>query len=168
MPTRLAQSLLLALCCAGGCAWLLAGEQSLYGHDFAPSANGPRHAVLDIFSIRLPPGDPQLSSRVWEVVDEQQFPPDVRRNLEKNGFRVGIIAGQLPPSLSRLLDLKDQAKPNGEAQQVKIADLVTPPRVSSQHMQNRAGQRDEIASSSLIEKMPVWSFRKWRNPRAKL
>ena len=115
----------------------------------------PGSAVLDIFSIRLPPGDPQLSSRVWEVVDEQQFPPDVRRNLEKNGFRVGIIAGQLPPSLSRLLDLKDQAKPNGEAQQVKIADLVTPPRVSSQHMQTRAGQRYEIASSSLIEKMPV-------------
>ena len=115
----------------------------------------PGSAVIEVFSIRLPPGEPDLNNRIWEEVDEQHFPIEVRRKLEKNGFRAGILAGQIPPSLSRLLDLKGKPSAGGEVQQVKIADLVTPSRVSSQHLQTRAGQRYEIAASGVIEKMPI-------------
>ena len=115
----------------------------------------PGSAVIEVFSIRLPAGDPDLVTRIWEEVDEQHFPIEVRRKLEKNGFRAGILAGQIPPSLSKLLDLKGKPAAGGEVQQVKIADLVTPSRVSSQHLQTRAGQRYEIAASGVIEKMPV-------------
>ena len=96
-----------------------------------------------------------MSGRVWEEVDEQHFPVEVRRKLEKNGFRAGVLAGQIPPSLSRLLDLKGKPSAGGEVQQVKVADLVTPARVTSQRLQTRAGQRYEIAASGVIEKMPV-------------
>ena len=75
--------------------------------------------------------------------------------MEKNGFRAWYHRGPVAALALPLAGPEGPTKPDGEAQQVKIADLVTPPRVSSQHMQTRAGQRYEIASSSLLEKMPV-------------
>ena len=115
----------------------------------------PGSAVIEVFSIRLPPGDPGLNGRIWEDVDEQHFPIEVRRKLEKNGFRAGILAGQMPSSLSKLLDLKGTPAAGGDVQHVKITDLVTPSRVSMQHLQTRTGQRYEIAASGVIEKMPI-------------
>ena len=53
------------------------------------------------------------------------------------------------------LDLKGKPGTGGDVQQVNIADLATPARVSSQHLQTRAGQRYEIAASGVIEKMPI-------------
>ena len=138
-----------------GCAWITPQTNNSTAKILQPTQMAPGSAVIDVFSIRLPPGEPDLSKRVWEEVDEQHFPIEVRRNLEKNGFRAGILAGQIPPALSRLLDLKGKPSAAGEVQQVNIADLATPARVSSQHMQTRAGQRYEIAASGLIEKMPI-------------
>src|SRR5208283_138437 len=111
--------------------------------------------IIEVLSVRLPPGEPDLDRQIWEEVDEQHFPIEVRRQLEKNGFRAGVLAGQIPPALSHLLDWKGKPSSGGEVQRVKISDLVTPSRVSSQHMQTRAGQRYEIASSGVIEKMPI-------------
>ncbi len=61
----------------------------------------------------------------------------------------------MPPALSRLLDLKGKPGATDGVQQVKIADLVTPSRVSAQHLQTSPGHRSEIAASGLIEKMPI-------------
>jgi hypothetical protein len=115
----------------------------------------PGSAAIEVFSIRLPPGDPDLDRQIWDEVDELHFPVEIRRKLEKNGFRAGILAGQIPPLLARLLDMKGKPGAGGDVQQVSIADLVTPSRVSTQHIQTRAGQRYEIAASGVIEKMPV-------------
>ena len=115
----------------------------------------PGSVVLEVFSIRLPPGEPDLGSRVWEEVDEQHFPVEVRRKLEKNGFRAGILAGQIPPSLVATAGFERQAErrrrgPAGEnrgprdARAGYVAALADP-----------AGQRYEIAASGVIEKMPV-------------
>ena len=138
-----------------GCAWIAPQTNKPTASILQPTQMAPGCAVIEVFSIRLPPGEPNLSNRVWEVADEQHFPIEVRRNLEKNGFRAGILVGQIPPSLSCLLDLKEKPSAAGEVQQVKVADLATPARVSSQHMQTRAGQRYEIATSGVIEKMPI-------------
>ena len=156
MPSPSARLLLLSLALSvAGCAWLAPPTNHSTASILQPTQMAPGSAVLEVFSIRLPPGEPDLNGRVWEEVDEQHFPIEVRRKLEKNGFRAGILAGQIPPSLARLLDLKDKPSASGEVQQVKIADLVTPARVSSQHLQTRAGQRYEIAASGVIEKMPI-------------
>jgi hypothetical protein len=156
MPSPSARLLLSAFALSiAGCAWIAPQPRHLDATILKPAQMAPGSVVLDVFSIRLPAGDPDLGSRVWEEVDEQHFPVEVRRQLEKNGFRAGILAGQIPPSLSRLLDLKGKPSAAGEVQQVKIADLVTTARVSSQHMQTHAGQRYEIAASGVIEKMPV-------------
>ncbi len=157
MPSPSAR-LLLIFCLApglAGCAWLEPPANHPTASILQPTQMVPGSAVIEVYSIRLPPGDPDLDRRIWEAVDEQHFPVEVRRKLEKNGFRAGILAGQIPPALSHLLDWTGKPNAGGEVQQVKIADLATPARVSSQHMQTRAGQRYEIAASGIIAKMPI-------------
>ena len=157
MPSLSARLLLLP-CLAlnvAGCASFVPQTKNSTTSILQPTQMPPGCAAIEIFSIRLPPGEPDLDNRIWEEVDEQHFPLEVRRQLEKNGFRAGILAGQIPPTLSRLLDLKGRPGAGGGVQQVNVADLVAPSRVSTQHMQTRAGERYEIAASGVIEKMPV-------------
>lgn len=156
MPLPSARLLLLVVATTvAGCTWHAPATNNPPPTILQPAQMAPGSTVIDIFFIRLPLGEPDLNSRVWEEVDEQHFPVEVRRNLEKNGFRAGILAGQIPALLARLLDLKGRPGTSGEVQQVKTSDLAAPARVSSQHMQTRAGQRYEIAASGVIEKMPV-------------
>ena len=138
-----------------GCAWLAPETKNSTATILQPTRMTPGSAVIEVFSIRLPPGNPELIGRIWEEVDEQHFPSEIRRKLEKNGFRAGILGGQIPPTLSKLMDLKGKPAAGGEVQQVNIADLLTPSRVTSQHLQTHAGQRYEIATSGVIEKMPI-------------
>jgi hypothetical protein len=115
----------------------------------------PGTVALEVFSICLPPDSPELVKSIWAEVDEQDFPVNTRRHLEKNGFRAGVLAGEIPPALSQLLDLKGAPSANGEVQRINIADLAAPARVTTQHMQTHAGQRYEIATSSVLDKMPI-------------
>jgi hypothetical protein len=144
----------LALSTAG-CTWLTSEAKRSTNSILHPAQMAPGSVVIEIISIRLPPGDAELAGRIWREVDEQHFPSEVHRVLEKNGFRAGILAGQIPASLSRLLDFKGKPGAGGEVQQVKVADILTPSRVSAQYLQVRAGQRYEIAASGVIEKMPI-------------
>jgi hypothetical protein len=144
----------LALTIAG-CAWYTPDARITKNSILRPALMAPGSVVIDVFSVRLPHGEADLDRQIWNEVDEQHFPSETRRKLEKDGIRVGVIAGQIPGSLSRLLDLKDKPTTMGEIQQVNIADLMTPSRVSAQHLQARPAQRYEIASSSVIEKMPI-------------
>ena len=139
-----------------GCALYNPAVNPETGQILQPTQMPPGSVALEVVSVCLPPDNPELASRVWDEVDEQDFPVEVRRQLEKNGFRAGVLAGQIPPALSQLLDFK--GKPNaggGAVQHVNIADLANPPHVSTQHMEARAGQRYEIATSSIIDKMPI-------------
>ena len=114
----------------------------------------PGSAAIEVFSIRLPPGEPDLTSRIWEEVDEQHFPIELRRKL---GRTASARDSRRPDAAVPLAPMELKGKPSagGEVQHVKVTDLVTPSRVSSQHLQTRAGQRYEIAASGVIEKMPI-------------
>ena len=120
-----------------------------------PTQMSPDSVALEIFSIRLPPEDPELNSKVWKEVDEQHFPADLRQRLTKNGFRVGIVGEHVPAPLAKLMELKEQSANVGAPQQVTAAQLEKEPRVTLRHLQTRAGQRSEIITSSVYEHMPV-------------
>jgi hypothetical protein len=138
-----------------GCALYNPAVNPATGQILQPTQMPPGSVAIEVFSICIPPDNPDLATHVWDEVDEQDFPVEARRQLEKNGFRVGILAGQIPPVLSKLLDLKGQAAAGGTVQHVNVADLATPPRVTSEHMQTNAGKRYEIKASSVIGKMPI-------------
>lgn len=120
-----------------------------------PTQMSPNSVALEIFSIRIPASDKELANKVWQEVDEQHFPAELRRRLCKNGFRAGIVGGQVPDSLAKLMALKEKTPSAGEAQQVNVADADPSPRVSLRHLQTRSGQRGEIIASSVYERLPL-------------
>ncbi|NQU20694.1 MAG: hypothetical protein HQ567_05375 [Candidatus Nealsonbacteria bacterium] len=120
-----------------------------------PAGMSPGSVALDVFFVRFPFGDREANETLWQEVDEQHFPAELRRKLAENGFRVGLIGGQPPMALSKLMDLKDKPMPTGEAAQVDLAEADDVPRVIRRHLQTRAGRRSEIVASPEYEQMPV-------------
>ena len=104
--------LLLAVLALSGCinpfpaAGLLKAKSPL-----APPQMSPDSVVLEMFFVRFPFGDPAVNEKLWEEIDEQQFAPDLRERLARNGFRVGLVSGQMPVELSKLLRTERQAGP---------------------------------------------------------
>ncbi len=152
----LAQLLLVLLALGtSGCTLFNPAINPTTGQILQPTLMPPGAVALEVISVGLPPDSPELAARVWKEVDEQDFAVEVRRQWEKNGFRAGTLDGQIPPALSKLLDFKGKPATPGEVQHVNIADLAVPARVTTEHMQTRAGQRYEIAASSVLDRMSV-------------
>jgi hypothetical protein len=112
--------------------------------------------TLELFFIRVPFGQPDANQTLWQQVDEQQLPTDLRRRLAENGFRAGLISSQPPEVLSRLMELKDKPAPTpGKPTQLKIAEMDQEPRVVRRYLQLRAGKRSEIIASDVYDELPV-------------
>jgi hypothetical protein len=114
----------------------------------------PDSCVLDVFFVRVPLGDEEANGSLWDEIDEQGFPTDLRRRLVRNGFRVGLVGGQMPLELARMLELGDTAaSARGLCRQVSLEELETVPTVVPRHLQLRAGRRSEIVTSGLYDEM---------------
>jgi hypothetical protein len=107
---------------------------------------------LEIISIRFPLGDEALNKTMWSEIDEQQFPLPVRQALAENGFRAGVIGGQLPPALVRLLT-------EAEKQPAKISEMAarlqSAPAVSRRKLQLYSGWHGEIVASGVYPALPL-------------
>jgi len=153
-PYRLVLLALAALVAVAGCAPVRpVGPQGK--SPLTPARMSPDSVVLDIFFVRFPFGQEEANGPLWDEIDEQHFPAEVRRRLAQNGFRVGLVGGQPPMALTRLLELKDKPAPNGQAAETALIDLEAEPRVVRRHLQLRAGQRSEIIASEIYEQLPV-------------
>lgn len=150
MLGRIVKVLLAVLAIAGCTRPLMSGKSPL-----APPRMSPDSCVLDVFFVRVPFGDPRANDELWQELDEQHFPADLRTRLLRNGFRIGVVEGQIPLALSDLLELGDKPAPTNEMKGTNLADLGDKPRVMRQHMQVRAGQPSEIVASGMYEQLPV-------------
>lgn len=115
----------------------------------------PDSVVLDIFFVRFPFGDPEANGPLWDEIDEQRFPTDVRRELTRNGFRAGVVVGQIPTALAQLLELSDKPPPADQTCQSSASDLESAPTVVRRHKQLRAGRPCEIQASDVYPDLPV-------------
>lgn len=150
--------LLLLVSTLGGCKFpaLRPGKSPL-----TPARMSSDSIVLEMFFVRFPFGDVTANETLWEEIDEQQFSPDLRRRLAENGFRIGVIEGQMPVELSKLLELN--LKPDEEAEEgsenktevTKIESFDEEPRVVHRRLQIRPGQRSEIIASAVYDELPV-------------
>ena len=143
--------MLLALLAIAGCTTPLRKGKS----PLTPAQMSPDSVVLEFFFVRFPFGDAAVNEKLWEELDEQHFAPDLRQRLAHNGFRVGLVAGQMPVELSKLLELGGKAAPSGEIEGTKVEDLDAKPRVVRRHLQLRTGQRSELLASGVYEQLPV-------------
>ncbi len=144
--------LLAAVCVLVGCTRLPKQTAELA---LQPAQMSPDSVVIEVFFVRCPPGDPRLNAELWNEVDEQQVPAEVRQRLWANGFRAGLVYGQVPVALSQLLDLADKPAPTDEAVESELNELEAVPTVMRRHLQTRPGQRNEIVASSVYEALPV-------------
>ena len=123
----------------------------------SPARMSPDAMVLDVFFVPVKFDDPEANVILWQELDEQHFPPEVRRELGKRGFRVGLTGGQVPVTLSRLLDLKGKAAPGTEDNIACPETIDSESGVLRRHMSLRTGRRGEIHASRTYEKVPVLS-----------
>ena len=91
---------LLPLLVLAGCTPLPSGMGK---SPLMPTQMSPDSVVLDMFFVRFPFGDAAVNEKLWQQIDEQQFAPDLRERLAKNGFRVGVVGGQLPVQRQHLV-----------------------------------------------------------------
>ena len=143
---------MLALLASAGCTHtaLQQGKSLL-----SPAQLSSDSVVLELFFIRFPFGDSSVNSDLWREVDEQQFPLELREQLGKNGFRAGMINGQMPTKLAELLALSDKPVSHDNTGGIKADGAEVQPRVVCQHLQLRAVQRSEILVSNVYPELPV-------------
>jgi hypothetical protein len=139
-----------ALLLLGGCT--LVEPHAAHKSPLRAVKPSPDSVSVEIFFARCPAGDPQIAGSLWSSIDEQQFPPDVRRQLAENGFRAGLVGSQLPPELVQLLKLSDKPTPKTDQ---PVTNLETEPTVTLRHLQARSGQRNEVISSKTYDQLAL-------------
>ncbi len=145
--------LLTVFCFLLGCARLPEQKAEL---PLQPARMSADSVVLDIFFVRCPPADERLNCELWDEVDEQRLPAETRRRLWANGFRVGLVYGQIPVALSQLLELTDKPAPSGDTiVENELSSLEAEPTVMRRHLQARPGRRNEIVASPVYDSLPV-------------
>ena len=115
----------------------------------------PDSVTIDVFFIRCPYGDPVANDRLWQEIDEQQIPLETRRRLTANGFRAGVVSGQMPISLSQLLELKGNTAPMGSAQTTELTEVGSEEGPLWSHKQLRPRKRIELVTSEIYAELPV-------------
>jgi hypothetical protein len=100
-------ALVLALLVAAGCTL---NKTELRRENLLARVGGngqliePKRCALQVAYLTRPLHDPALQVSIWNVADEQAVAPEVRRALEVNGLRVGLITGALPADVEALLN----------------------------------------------------------------
>jgi hypothetical protein len=71
-----------------------------------PIQASPDAIQLELFFLERPAEDHVLSTGIWKEIDQiGALPSETREILSDNGFRVGHVSSNLPPTVQRLLGL---------------------------------------------------------------
>src|SRR4051812_6934640 len=63
----------------------------------------PKRCALQVAILSRPLRNEAIDVAIWNVADEQVVAPEVRRALEANGLRLGLITGGLPAEIEAIL-----------------------------------------------------------------
>jgi hypothetical protein len=143
---------LLSLCAAlpllAGCAeFVTTAKTPLSQPKLSPGA-----VVLDIYFVRVPLADPDANGPLWQEIDEQRFPVDLRQRLADNGFRVGRVGNHVPDRLTKLMEIKEE--PAGDVAAASET-FAAQPKIVVRHLQAGMGLRQEIASHQTESMTPL-------------
>lgn len=105
-----------------------------------------RTIPLELLFVRASPEDDMLRDALWQFVDEQALPADLRGRLAANGLRVGIVTGHLPPHLAARFTAAAADMPD-------TVPLPTDAAVSRRLMRLLPGRRGEILTASRVEEL---------------
>ena len=107
MLDRVTRTQALAVCLvlliAGGCRAGLrtdAAAESATAGVFDRPRTTPKTIQLELVFVRFEEHDPLFCDELWGLADEQVFDDALRRRLQANGLRAGVVTAQLPPQLA--------------------------------------------------------------------
>lgn len=110
----------------------------------------PDGVALQVTFVRVPTGMDEFNSELWSQIDEQAVDQDMRRRLNENGFRCGIVGTQLPDYLRALIEKKDHKSTLEATSQREIDSLAQNRRINT-----RSGKRSEIVTGAPHDEMIV-------------
>jgi len=104
---------------------------------------------LEFTFIRYAEEDIELGDELWNVIDEQCLPTNLRHRINGNGMRAGVIRGDIPAALAKRFSSSfDTAL--GEADDSPLtADRTVVKRV----IQTLPGRTNEIVSTPRLEEL---------------
>lgn len=113
------------------------------------SKSEPRTIPCELVFVRFGEHDSHLTTDVWNLADEQVLDGEVRRRLQANGLRVGVIAAALPPDLQQRF-----AAPVDPALEATAGpSLVEAPAVVRRTLRLLPGRENEVLASSGIDEL---------------
>ena len=162
----LATASTLLLVVLPGCLnpWLSTGQEIDLPSPLRAPQNASDSVVLEIILARVPRGHEALKA-IWESIDETAIDADARRELHRNGIRIGILGGSIPTSLAEILQLEDGLEPPDQTE-IAEADpaaasagqtltLDDVPTVTRHIHTYRHGRRAAIAASGVLDEIPL-------------
>ena len=157
MRTRLLTcTFLVATALAGGCRLIESEEAIVQGTSpLRPVRPSPDSMQMEVIWARCPLNDAELNDTVWREIDETQVAPAVRRELARNGFRLGVIAGTPPDAVARLLNMAAAEPPPMESTGVQQLELNRETKIHGSRRNLRRDERMEIRASENLESMPL-------------
>jgi hypothetical protein len=108
---------------------------------------------LEVTFIRWPAGEEAVHGDIWDHVDEQPLPPELRRRLAANGLRCGLAGMRLPDAVVQRLANRGAAA-GGDGSPTNGSDPAYSP-MQQRRLQSRSGHRSEIVTSRSYDELPV-------------
>ena len=103
---------------------------------------------LECTFIRHAEEDADLGDTLWNLVDEQCLPTDLRYRLNSNGLRAGMIRGSLPPALAA------RFRPTADAAATTDGSLLEADQaVVRRVVQALAGRSTEIVATPRVPEL---------------
>jgi len=121
-----------------------------------PAKPSPDSVQMEVIWARCPLNDAEINDTVWSEIDETQVAPAIHRELARNGFRVGVIAGTPPDAIARVLNM-EAAEPQTASDRAgfQSLDLVQGAKVHGSRRNLRRGERMEVLASENMASMPL-------------
>lgn len=134
---------------------LAKGRQNL----LRPTQMSPQSVGLEIIFVRCKTDDEALGESLWSEIDEQRLSAETRRQLDANGFRVGVVGTNAPSALEKLLNSKPLSAPasttTSPVPQAAVAALDGESLVTGRRLQIKAGSPTEIQTSQVYDELPL-------------
>lgn len=142
--------ILLCIVCISGCS-IWKNEEKKDKKSSPPPPLIQDRIVLDVTFVHVPPDTEQLADELWRDVDEQRLPTELRRRLEENGFRCGLIGSQYPDALNELMaHSENHGQMDTELGAPRIGKAT-----GTRRIQCRSGKRSQIIAGETVSQMAV-------------
>jgi hypothetical protein len=141
---------ILGVIAAAGCRMVGTTLVESQGITDAPTADAARSAPaartihLEVLFVRCDEHDQLLREELWTFVDEQSLGDPLRRSLNANGIRAGIVTGHLPPHLAERFAAAEE--PSGDV-------VGVDPMLARRLLQLLPGRRSELVTASHLESL---------------